>query len=176
MTKIVPAYMSNVKLDASGKVNSYTWTRSIGVDSYGPATRLLKAGSPTSITTPTYATASTPIKYTIANATDRAAFIAAITAAGKTFTTSGNDVTVTYPAGSMYINSISSKYVIGTVYKHGAFGICYGYIISTSREGLPGCGYSSNKGGTVSCIGNRIFYIRIRSGISWCCNRSSTSF
>src|SRR5678816_4334345 len=78
MTKIVPAYMSNVKLDASGKVQSYTWKRSIGVDSYGPATRLLKGGSPTSITTPTYAASNTPIKYTIANATDRADFIACL--------------------------------------------------------------------------------------------------
>ena len=116
MTKIVPAYMSNVKLDASGKVNSYTWTRSIGVDSYGPATRLLKGGSPTSITTPTYATANTDIKYTIANATDRAAFIAAITAAGKNFTTSGNDVTVTYPKGSMFINSTNYVLAGDTVY------------------------------------------------------------
>lgn len=115
MTKIVPAYMSNVKLDASGRVNSYTWTRSIGVDSYGPATRLLKGGA-TSIATPTYAAAITNIKYTIANATDRANFIAAITAAGKTFTTSGNDVTVTYPAGSMFINSTNYILAGDTVY------------------------------------------------------------
>ena len=104
MTKIVPATMSNVKLDGSGKVNSYTWKRSIGVDSYGDATRLLKGG-PTSIATPTFAAANTNVKYTIADATERTNFIAAITAAQKTFTVNGNDVTVTYPAGSMYVSS-----------------------------------------------------------------------
>ena len=36
MTKIVPASMSNVKLDINGK-NLYSWNRSKGVDSYGPA-------------------------------------------------------------------------------------------------------------------------------------------
>ncbi|MDE3253514.1 MAG: SusD/RagB family nutrient-binding outer membrane lipoprotein, partial [Bacteroidota bacterium] len=45
MSKIVPSYMTGVKLDANGKVSSYTWTRSQGVDSYGPATRLLKGGA-----------------------------------------------------------------------------------------------------------------------------------
>lgn len=116
MTKIVPASMSNVKLDANGRVQSYTWTRSIGVDSYGPATRLLKAGSPTSIVTPTYATTSTTIKYTISNSTDRADFIASLAAKGKTYTVSGNDVTVTYPIGSMYINSTNYVYAGDTVY------------------------------------------------------------
>lgn len=116
MTKIVPASMSNVKLDASGRVQSYTWIRSVGVDSYGAATRLLKGGGATSIATPTYAAANTNIKYTIANATERANFIADITAAGKIFTTSGNDVTVTYPAGSMFINSTNYVLAGDTVY------------------------------------------------------------
>lgn len=116
MTKIVPASMSNVKLDVNGKVQSYTWSRSIGVDSYGSATRLLKAGSPTSIVTPTYATANTPIKYTISNTADRTAFIASLVAKGKTYTVSGNDVTVTYPIGSMYINSTNYVYAGDTVY------------------------------------------------------------
>ena len=58
MSKIVPAFMSNVKLDGSGKVISYTWNRSIGVDSYGPSTRLVKGG-PTSIALTSYATTNT---------------------------------------------------------------------------------------------------------------------
>lgn len=116
MTKIVPAYMSNVKLDSNGKVSSYTWLRSVGVDTYGSATRLLKGGGATSIVTPTYAATNTNIKYTIADATDRANFIAGITADGKTFTTSGNDVTVTYPAGSMYVNSTNYVFAGDTVY------------------------------------------------------------
>ena len=109
MTKIVPAAMSNIKLDGTGKVTSYTWNRSKGVDSYGPSARLVKGGA-TSIATATYATANTNITYAISDATDRANFIAALTAAGTTFTTSGNNVTVTYKAGSVYINS--TNYVL----------------------------------------------------------------
>jgi len=104
MSKIVPAMMTNVKLDNNGKVQSYDWTRSIGVDSYGPSTRLLKSTA-TSITLPAFAKVNTNITYAIANATDRSAFIADLIAKGKTYTTSGNNVTVTYKAGSMYINS-----------------------------------------------------------------------
>lgn len=110
MTKIVPASMSNVKLDASGRVSSYTWNRSIGVDSYGPATRLIKGGGARSIATATYAAANTDINYTIADGTDRANFIAAQVAAGRTHTVNGDVVTVTYPKGSIFINS--SNYVL----------------------------------------------------------------
>ncbi|MDF3079347.1 MAG: SusD/RagB family nutrient-binding outer rane lipoprotein [Sphingobacteriaceae bacterium] len=115
MTKIVPASMSNVKL-VNGKVQSFNWNRSIGVDSYNSAARLLKAGSPTSIVTPTYTTTDKSIKYTISNATDRADFIASLAAKGKTYTVSGNDVTVLYPAGSMYINSTNYVFAGDTVY------------------------------------------------------------
>lgn len=109
MTKIVPASMANIKLDANKRVTSYTWNRSIGVDSYGPATRLLKGGA-TSVATASYAAADVDIKYTIADATDRAGFIAAQVAAGRTHAVDGNVVTVTYPAGSIYINS--TNYVL----------------------------------------------------------------
>ena len=118
MTKIVPASMANVQLDASGKVISYTWNRSIGVDSYNPQTasaplslsnRLVKGG-PTSIASVTYAAANTNITYAIADATDRANFIAAQVASGRPYTTSANNVTVTYKAGSIYINS--TNYVL----------------------------------------------------------------
>lgn len=115
MTKIVPASMSNIKLDATGKVISYNWNRSVGVDVYGSATRLVKGGA-TSIVAPTYATANTNITYAIADATDRANFIAAQVAAGRTFTTSGNNVTVTYKAGSIFINSTNYLYAGDTVY------------------------------------------------------------
>lgn len=115
MTKIVPAAMSNIQLDATGKVISYTWIRSLGVDSYGPSTRLVKGGA-ASIVTPTYAAANTNIKYTIANAADRAEFIAAQVQAGRAHTVSGNDVTVTYKAGSIYINSTNYLYAGDTVY------------------------------------------------------------
>lgn len=115
MTKIVPAAMSNVKLGSDGKVQSFTWYRSIGVDSYGPATRLQKLGA-TSIVTPTFTATSTTRKYTIADASERAKFIADITAANKIFTVSGNDVTVTYPAGSLLINNTNYIQAGDTVY------------------------------------------------------------
>lgn len=113
MTKIVPASMANVKLDANGKATSYTWNRSIGVDSYNPqnvqdplskANRLVKGGA-TSIATATFTKTDKPTTYAIADATERANFIAAQVAAGRPYTVSGNNVTITYPAGSIYINS-----------------------------------------------------------------------
>lgn len=104
MTKIVPASMTNVKLDANGRVLSYTWNRSVGVDSYGPSTRLVKGGA-ASIATASYTPVAKTIAYPITNGTDRAAFIAALITAGRTYTTNGDSVKVTYPAGSIYINS-----------------------------------------------------------------------
>lgn len=124
MPKIVPASMANVQLDAYGKVTSYTWNRSIGVDSYNPqnasaplslANRLVKGG-PTSIQTASYADVAKTLTYAIADATDRANFIAAQVAAGRTYTTSGNNVTVTYKPGSIYINSTNYLYAGDTVY------------------------------------------------------------
>jgi hypothetical protein len=115
MTKIVPAAMSNIKLDGSGKVISNDWYRSKGVDSYGPATRLLKGG-PTSIITPTYTTTDKVITYTITDATDRAAFIAAQEQSQRPYTVAGNDVKVTYKAGSIYINSANYIYAGDTTY------------------------------------------------------------
>jgi len=116
MSKIVPSYMTNVQLDpATGRASSFTWTRSIGVDSYGPSTRLVKGGA-TSIVTPVYATTNTNIKYTITNPTDFANFVAAQAASGRTYTVNGSDVTVTYKAGSMYINSTNYVYAGDTSY------------------------------------------------------------
>jgi hypothetical protein len=124
MTKIVPASMANVQL-TNGKVSSFTWLRSIGVNSYnttdrnpaplGFPNRLVKGGA-TSIATVSYAASNTNVKYTINDATDRANFIAAQVAAGRTFTTSGNDVTVTYKAGSVYIASTNYIAAGDTVY------------------------------------------------------------
>ena len=115
MSKIVPAAMSNIQLDGSGKVISYTWNRSKGVDSYGPSTRLLKGG-PTSIAVTSYASTNTNKTYTIADGTDRANFIAAQDSVGRPYTVNGNNVTVTYPAGSMYINSTNYIYAGDTAY------------------------------------------------------------
>ena len=116
MSKIVPSYMTNVQLDpTTGRVASYTWTRSLGVDQYGPSTRLVAGGS-TSITTPFYAGVNTNITYTIADATARTNFINAQIASGRPYTTSGTTVTVTYKAGSIFINSTNYLYAGDTVY------------------------------------------------------------
>lgn len=115
MTKIVPASMANVKLDASGRVASYTWLRGIGVDVYGAATRLVKGGT-ASITSVTYAAKNTPIAYKISNATDRSNFINDQTTYGRNFTVSNDTVTVTYSPGSYYINSPNYLYAGDTVY------------------------------------------------------------
>ncbi|MGH2643061.1 MAG: SusD/RagB family nutrient-binding outer membrane lipoprotein, partial [Chitinophagaceae bacterium] len=115
MSKIVPAAMSNVQLNSSGQVESYTWNRSIGVDSYGPSTRLLQGG-PTSIRTPSYAASNVEITYPITNATALANFIAAQVQVGRSYTVNGDKVTITYPAGSIYINSTNYQYAGDTAY------------------------------------------------------------
>ena len=112
MTKIVPAAMSNVKLDAGGKVSSYSWRRSKGVDSYGPATRLLSAGA-ASIQTPAasgYAAAETKLTYAISDATKIPDFVANMDSLGFPSTVNGNNVTVTYSPGSIFINSTNYLY------------------------------------------------------------------
>lgn len=115
MSKMVPASMANVQLNGSGKVSSYTWNRAIGVDSYDTATRLLKGGA-TSIQTASYATSNKTITYSITDGTDLANFIAAQQQAGRTYTVNGNKVSVTYNAGSIYINSSNYIYAGDTVY------------------------------------------------------------
>ena len=115
MSKIVPASMTNIQLDGSGKVISYSWNRSKGVDSYGPSTRL-KKGGPTSIITPSYAASDVKLAYTISNASDLADFIAAQQQAGRPYTLDGNKITVTYKAGSIYINSTNYLYAGDTAY------------------------------------------------------------
>ncbi len=115
MSKIVPASMANVKLNGSGQVNTYTWNRGTGVDSYDSATRLLKGG-PTSIRTASYAATDKTITYSIADGTDLAIFIAAQQQVGRAYTVNGNNVTITYPAGSIYINSSNYIYAGDTAY------------------------------------------------------------
>ncbi|MDB5229364.1 MAG: SusD/RagB family nutrient-binding outer rane lipoprotein [Chitinophagaceae bacterium] len=118
MTKIVPASMANVQLDASGRVSSFVWNRSKGVDSYNPQdqtapltlTNRLAVGGATTVATASYAAADTKITYsftTAKNANDQPNFIAAQAAAGRIYTVSGTSVTVTYKAGSLYINNPS---------------------------------------------------------------------
>jgi hypothetical protein len=104
MTKIVPASMSDVTLNSSGQVSSFKWHRSKGVDSYGPSTRLLAAG-PATITTATYASKPTAVKYVITDDAARQKFIADQQQDGREYTAVEDTVTVTYKTGSIYISS-----------------------------------------------------------------------
>lgn len=115
MSKIVPSAMSNIVLGSSGRVVSNSWVRSVGVDSYGASARLV-AGGAASIIAPSWTATTKTITYTIADPTALANFIAAQTQSGRTFTTTGNTVTVTYPAGSIYINSTNYLYAGDTNY------------------------------------------------------------
>ena len=115
MSKIAPASMTGIKLDASGKVVSYSWNRSVGVDSYGASERLLNGG-PASIKTVSYTPSDKNITYTISDGVAKAKFIADQQLAGRTFTVDGDDITVTYPAGSIYINSNNYLYAADTSY------------------------------------------------------------
>jgi hypothetical protein len=113
MSKIVPAAMCNIQLDASGKVQSYDWLRSKGVDFMGASTRLV-AGGALSIQAATFASVDEKKEYTIEDDADRAAFIEA--QAGRNYTVEGNKVTVIYPKGSAYINTTNYLYAGDTVY------------------------------------------------------------
>lgn len=126
MSKIVPASMVNVQL-TNGKVSSYSWLRSIGVNSYnttdqnpaplGFPNRLGKGGS-TSIQSVSYAASNTNVTYSFATAPpgDLANFISAQITSGRPYTVNGTSVTVTYKAGSLYIASNNYIYSGDTVY------------------------------------------------------------
>ena len=115
MSKIVPATMSNIKLGPDGRVQSYEWLRSKGVDFYGPSTRLL-AGGATSIQVASFATSGTePVTYIIDDAAARESFIAA--QEGKhVYKVEENRVTVTYAPGSLFVESTNYLYAGDTVY------------------------------------------------------------
>ena len=114
MTKIVPATMSNIKLGADGRVQSYEWLRSVGVDFLGSSTRLV-AGGAASIQTATYAGSSVDIAYEIDNSAEREAFIAA-QQGNHVYRVDGNTVTVTYAPGNIYVNSTNYIYAGDTAY------------------------------------------------------------
>lgn len=113
MSKIVPAAMCNIKLNADGKVQSYDWLRSVGVDFYGESARLV-AGGELTIQAPVYTDVDKKITYEITDATKRNEFIASLN--GKKYETDEDKVTVTYPKGSAYVNSTNYIYAGDTIY------------------------------------------------------------
>ncbi|WP_294618579.1 SusD/RagB family nutrient-binding outer membrane lipoprotein [uncultured Bacteroides sp.] len=114
MTKIVPAAMCNMQLDASGKVKSYEWLRSAGVDCLDKAERL-KDGGELSIQLVNFATVDKKITYEIKDNDKRNAFIAGL--AGKhVYSVEGEKVTVTYAKGSSYVDATNYMYAGDTIY------------------------------------------------------------
>lgn len=112
-TKIVPAVMTNIKV-VDGKVQSYDWARSKGVDCHGDCERL-KAVGWNSIVAPTWAATNKDITYDIADATARDKFVSDIQKLHKT-TVDGTKVKVTYQTGSVYVNSTNYAYAGDTAY------------------------------------------------------------
>lgn len=112
-TKIVPAVMTNIKV-VDGKVLSYDWARSKGVDCHGDCERL-KAVGWNSIVAPTWASTNKDITYDIADATARDKFVSDIQKLHKT-TVDGTKVKVTYQTGSVYVNSTNYAYAGDTAY------------------------------------------------------------
>lgn len=112
-TKIVPAVMTNIKV-VDGKVQSYDWARSKGVDCHGDCERL-KAVGWNSIVAPTWAATNKDITYNIADATARDKFVSDIQKLHKT-TVDGTNVKVTYQTGSVYVNSTNYAYAGDTAY------------------------------------------------------------
>ena len=108
LPKLLPAMMKNIVLNASGGIVSNDWARDIGVDMMNSDIR--QNSGPISAS---YANANQTVKYTIADATARANFIAALK---QSYTTSGNDVSVIYKKGSWYINSTNYKRAGDTMY------------------------------------------------------------
>ena len=118
MPKIVPAAMGGVQLDGKGKVSSYKWVRSEGVDSYGKAERLL-AGTSTSIVLPSYAAKDEVVKYPFADTKARDAFIAALGPRSYTLIPGAggvDTVSVVYPMGSLYCATPEPKFAGDTIY------------------------------------------------------------
>ncbi len=113
-TKIVPAVMTNIKLDENGKVQSYGWARSKGVDCHGDCERL-KAMGWNSIVAPTWKSKDNVIKYNIKDQSQREAFAAEIGKIHKTVVNK-DTVKVTYQAGSVFVNSSNYAYAGDTAY------------------------------------------------------------
>jgi len=109
MSKIVPAVMYNMTLDANGNVATYDWFRSIPVDVYDDANGRLHAGV-TTLQLLTYANEDKSLTYKVEDGAD-AEWCANRTAEGNTVVDNGDStVTVTYKAGTHYVNSTNPVY------------------------------------------------------------------
>lgn len=130
--KIIPSSMTNIVLDETGKVKSYKWRRSKGVDIFGDAERLV-AGGAASINVQSLALEDKTITYEFdANhAAKMPDFIAGVASnnytkaadgtkvedlKGRQYLVKDNKVSVCYPAGAWYVNSPNFVYAGDTAY------------------------------------------------------------
>jgi len=108
MSKMLPATMTNIKLNASGDILSYEWRRDVGLDMMESDVRL--NGGPLNAS---YNGTAKIMTYTITDDTERADFIASCP---HPYTVDGANVAVTYPPGSFYINSSNYLRAGDTIY------------------------------------------------------------
>ncbi|MBE6287048.1 MAG: SusD/RagB family nutrient-binding outer membrane lipoprotein [Mediterranea massiliensis] len=111
-SKLVPAVMTNVKLDADGNIASYKWTRDIGVDMLSENNIRLKGN----IVNATFATKEVKQKYEIEDAAARAKFVADAKATNHAVAEEGNFVTVTYAPGQIYCATTDYNHAGDTAY------------------------------------------------------------
>ncbi|MCL1973489.1 MAG: SusD/RagB family nutrient-binding outer membrane lipoprotein, partial [Bacteroidetes bacterium] len=112
MSKLVPAMMKNVKLDASGRIAGYEWARDVGVDMMTSTIRM--DGGPTAVV---FATSDQAITYTIADDAARTAFYASMTPLHQTTLDDvAKTVRVVYQRGCSYSSSTDYRRAGDTVY------------------------------------------------------------
>lgn len=124
-SKLIPSSMTNITLDAAGKVKTYDWRLSKGVDIFGDAERLV-AGGATSITVQRFATEDKTIKYEIKDAAKKATFVEGVKGngyeqvasdpKGHQFSVDGDNVSVCYPAGAWYVDNANYVMAGDTAY------------------------------------------------------------
>ncbi len=107
-SKLLPAIMTNIVADENGNVISNDWRRDVGIDNIHADTRVQGSVFNTS-----YAAVPVEVKYTIEDATAREEFVSNL---NQEYTVSGSEVVVTYPKGSMYINSTDYRRAADTLY------------------------------------------------------------
>lgn len=124
---LVPKAMTNVELDKAGNIVSFKWTRDIGIDMLTSDNIRLKGD----VWNASYATEDKEYTYTISDASERAAFVAGAQSTNHAVTVDGDEVTVLYKPGQIYIASTDYNHAGDTVYVN----ICSSAFATKSRGG-----------------------------------------
>ena len=112
LSKLVPAIMTNVRLNAAGQIASYEWARDIGVDMLESDIR--RESGPTAVV---FATADVTMTYSIPDDAARAAFYASMAPLhATTLDDAARTVRVVYQRGTSYSSSTDYRRAGDTVY------------------------------------------------------------